>query len=100
MMRAGKLTLISESPASRGYFEDRTETSREVYCTVKSVSRAEAYAAMSVGHAPSCIFCLAHDFEYNNEESCIYEGTRYQILRTYVTETDGIELTAERSNYL
>ena len=39
---------------------------------------------------------LAHDFEYGGERKCELAGMRYNILRTYITETDGIELTLQR----
>lgn len=96
MMHAGKLTLIAEAPMPHGAGEAREETRRDVYCTVKSVGRTEAYMAMSAGHMPRYIFALAHDFEYKDERLCEYNGIRYRILRTYMTEDDGIELTVER----
>ena len=40
---------------------------------------------------------LAHDFEYGGERLCELDGVRYDILRTYITEADGIELTLQRA---
>lgn len=98
-MTAGELYLISEDPEAHGVFDDHARTERMVYCTIRSVGRTEMYAAMSSGHEPNYVFALAHDFEYQGEKICKYEGIEYRIIRTYRTEADGIELTVERSNH-
>jgi len=96
MMRADVCDLITVSPESAGVGTERTETSRTVFCTIKSVGQQEAYLAMGQGLNPELKVVLAHDFEYEGEGLCEIGGVRYQILRTYVTETDGIELTLQR----
>ena len=98
MLHADVLTLISDTPDAHGVFAARTENRRDVFCTVRSVSRNEAYAAMGHGLRPDWIFQLTHAFEYQGERIAEYHGVRYRVIRTYVTETDGIELTCERLN--
>lgn len=97
MLKADVLTLIADHPDARGVFDTCTETERNVYCTVHSVGMNESYLALSHGLFPEYVFDLAHDFEYNGEKRCRFHGIEYRIIRTYRTETDGIELTVERA---
>jgi SPP1 family predicted phage head-tail adaptor len=96
MMRANVLDLITVSPEAGGVGTEPTESKRTVYCTVRSIGQQEAYLAMGQGLNPELKVILAHDFEYEGEDLCELDGVRYQILRTYITETDGIELTLQR----
>ena len=96
MMKANVVDLITVSPEAAGVGTDPTETKRTVYCTVKSIGMQEAYQAMGIGLNPELKVILAHDFEYGGERKCELAGMRYNILRTYITETDGIELTLQR----
>ena len=96
MMKANVVTLIREDPAAHGVGIEPTEIERTVYCTVKSIGMQEAYQAMGLGLSPELKVILAHDFEYMGEPIAELCGTRFRILRTYITETDGIELTLQR----
>ena len=96
MQKANVVDLISVSPEAEGVGTDRTETKRSVFCTVRSIGQQEAYLAMGQGLNPTLKVILAHDFEYGGEELCELDGVRYEILRTYITETDGIELTLQK----
>ena len=96
MLKADVLTLIAVSPEAGGVGTDRIETRRDVFCTVRSIGQQEAYLAMGQGLNPELKVILAHDFEYAGEGLCELGGVRYEILRTYVTEADGIELTLQR----
>ena len=96
MMKAATALLIREDPAARGVGVDPAETGRKVFCTVKSIGMQEAYQAMGIGLNPEIKIVLSHDFEYRGEELCVLNQVRYRILRTYVTEADGIELTLQR----
>lgn len=96
MMKANVLDLIQVSPEASGVGTEPAETRRTVYCTVKSIGQQEAYQAMGIGLNPSLKVILSHDFEYEGEGLCELNGIRYTILRTYITETDGIELTLQR----
>ena len=97
MIRVNVLDLITVNPEAAGVGTEPTETKRTVYCTVKSIGQQEAYLAMGQGLNPELKVILAHDFEYEGERLCEMDGVRYDILRTYVTETDGIELVLQRS---
>ncbi len=88
------LTLISENPAAHGVFETVTETSRQVYCSVRTVGMTEAYTAMSHGLHPEFVFTLSDWSDYEGEKLCEYHGVRYRIIRTY-RANQGIELTVE-----
>ena len=96
MVRATTLDLISENPAAHGVLDAPQETVRTVYCNVRSVGMQEAYQAMATGLNPEMRFFLPHHFEYNNEKLCEYEGVRYRIIRSYINENDGVELTVQR----
>lgn len=92
------LTLIGETPTAHGVFADPERTERTVFCTVRSASYTDRLAAKSEGFVPEIVFRLAHDFEYCGEKVCCYNGAEYNIDRTYVSETDWIELTCSRRN--
>lgn len=72
-----------------------TETEREVFCQVDSVTRAEFFDGGRSGLNPQFrITMFAGD--YNDEEIVIYNGKRYSVYRTYFAKTDVIELYVER----
>ena len=96
MLNANVLDLITVSPEAGGVGTEPSESKRTVFCTVRSIGQQEAYLAMGHGLNPELKVILAHDFEYEGEGLCEMDGIRYQILRTYRTETDGIELTLQR----
>lgn len=96
MVRADVTDLIAESPKAHGLFDTPTETTRRVYCTVRSVGQTETYQAAAVGLNPEWKLVLAHAFEYQGEKLLDFRGERYRILRSYVTESDEIELTIQR----
>ena len=96
MMKAGIVTLIGENPEAHGVGVDPEETRKKVYCTFKSIGMQETYQAMAIGLNPELRVVLAHDFEYDGQKLCEVGGIRYKILRTYVTEADGIELTLQK----
>lgn len=68
---------------------------KEVYCNVKSISRNEFYKASTGGFKPSLVFII-HSFEYENEEKVNFEGSIYNVIRTYMINTEEIELTCEK----
>lgn len=96
MVRADVVTLIAERPNAHGVFNDPLLDYRDVYCEVKSVSQTEAYQARATGLNPEYRLALSHSFEYQGEKLCDFRGTRYEIIRTYMNESDGIELTIQR----
>ena len=98
MMRADVIDLITETASAHGVHQSVTETARQVYCTVESVSRSEFYTALNAGIRPEYVFRLALAEDYQGERVVRYKGQKFRIIRTYMTEDDGIELTCERSD--
>lgn len=97
MIRAETVLLLSEVPQAHGVFDPPMENGREVFCTVRSVSQTEAYQARATGLAPELRLKLEHTCEYEGEQQCEFRGVRYDIIRTYMDEKDGIELTIQRT---
>ncbi len=100
MIRSSVVTLLTASPEPRGVFQTPTETPREVYCGVMSVGMKETYEAMASGYAPEIKLVLSDYTEYQGERTCIFEGVRYRILRTYIRNDYCIELVLEREEGL
>ena len=98
MMRADVIDLITETASAHGVHQSVTETARQVYCTVESVSRSEFYTALNAGIRPEYVFRLALAEDYRGERVVRYRGQKFRIVRTYMTQDDGIELTCERSD--
>ena len=98
MMRADVIDLITEQASAHGVHDAVTETARTVYCTVQSVSRSEYYNALNQGIQPEYVFKLALAEDYEGERVVRYKGLKYRVVRTYMTEDDGIEITCERSD--
>ena len=64
---------------------------------VEIVTGAEFYRAMEQDIHPVMVFVLRDYAEYEGEKVCYYEGTRYRIVRTYITPQNTIELTVEEA---
>ena len=91
-----ELTLISQTIT-----EDEignqipVETETVVLCGLKSVGRNEFYSAAVTGLKPELVFVI-HGYEYNGEQVVKFEGNRYRVIRTYLTDFEEVELTCER----
>lgn len=89
------IKLIAQSKAQDKYGVWRpTETIRQIYCNVNSISMSEFYEAGRNGLNPQYRF-LVFQGDYENETMCEYEGLRYSIYRTY-RRGDTVELYVER----
>ena len=97
-MRADVIQLITENASAHGVHDTVTETSREVFCTVRSVTRSEFYDALNAGVQPEFVFVLTLAEDYEGERIVRYHGQKLRVIRTYMTADDGIELTCERSD--
>lgn len=71
------------------------EVKTDIFCNVKSVSKNEFYNAATAGLKPSLVF-IVHSYEYDNEEKVEFEGVKYTVIRTYVVNSEEIELTCEK----
>lgn len=76
-----------------------TETRRDVYADVRSISRTEWFDAGRNGLNPSLAF---HMFEpdYHGEDIVEYNGKRYGVYRTYRALNETIELYCEEKSGL
>jgi SPP1 family predicted phage head-tail adaptor len=98
MLRADVIDLITETRSGHGVHEAVTETARTVFCTVQSVTRSEYYTALNAGIMPEFVFKLTLAEDYQRERFLRYRGQKFRVVRTYVTQDDGIEITAERAD--
>lgn len=94
-MVADVLTLVKETRTQDRYgVWQTTETTRDVFCEVESVTRSEFFDAGRNGLNPEYVFTIFFD-DYEDETVCEYKGKRYGIYRTY-HDSDDLELYAER----
>lgn len=96
MDRSDVLTLISVAYTTDGIGQRiPTETEKQVYCKVRSVSQSEWFEAGRNGLKAE-LQATMFAYDYSGEEICEYNGKRYGIYRTYLRGTDEIELYLER----
>lgn len=96
MDRSDVINLISITRTQDQYGQYReTETSRQVYCQVSSISQSEFYEGGRNGLNPEYRFTLFFA-DYNDEPIVEYKGKRYAVYRTYLQRTDRLELYVER----
>ena len=96
MDRSETIKLISVTYANDEYGVSRkTETSREVYCNVSSVSFSEFFQGGQAGLKPEYRFTMFAP-DYANETIVEYNEVRYSVYRTYKARNDSIELYVER----
>ena len=96
MDRSSIVTLISETRTQDDYGVWRTtETETDVFCQVRSVSRAEFFDGGRNGLNPECAITMFAG-DYNGERTVKYNGSRYAVYRTYHARTDIIELYVQR----
>lgn len=91
------IELIAATRAKNEYGVDKkTETCREIFADVKSVTRAEFFEGGRNGLNPQLVFTVFAG-DYNGEETLEYAGKRYGVYRTYyIPGSDYMELYAER----
>lgn len=91
-----ELTLIGETVEYDDYgVPKKVETRTVILCDVKSVGRSEFYGAASTGLRPEIVF-VVHGYEYKGEKTVEFESKKYNLIRTYSTDFEEIELTCER----
>ena len=90
-----KLVSVTTSQDERGATRKVTN-SRQVFCSVDSVSSAEFFRARQENLDATFKFVVFR-YDYNGENLVEYNGEQYSIYRTYAPKsTDNIELYAER----
>jgi len=71
------------------------ESRTPILCKVKSIGRNEFYNAAASGLKPEHTFVI-HAFEYGNEKLVEFEGVKYNVLRTYQSDIEEVELICEK----
>lgn len=96
MDRSEVITLLSTTKEQNEYgVWVETPSSRDVFCQVDSVTRAEFFDGGRNGLNPE--FRMTMFFgDYNGEQMLIYNGKSYSVYRTYQGRNDTIELYVER----
>lgn len=96
MDRSEVITLLSTTKEQNDYgVWVETPSSRDVFCQVDSVTRAEFFDGGRNGLNPE--FRMTMFFgDYDGEQMLIYNGKSYSVYRTYQGRNDTIELYVER----
>ncbi|MBR2587474.1 phage head-tail adapter protein [Candidatus Saccharibacteria bacterium] len=92
MDRSAELKLIAKTYAADAIGQlTPTETSRTVFCNVRSVTQGEFFAGAEIGIRPEYRATMFAP-DYEGEETAEYNGKRYEIYRTYLGDNESIEL--------
>lgn len=100
MDRSNVINLIS-----RTYTQDEigqfieTESKRQVYCDVGSITRTEWYDAGRNGMQPAYVFTMFAP-DYQGEKIVEFEGKRYGVYRTWIARNETIEVYVEEKGGL
>lgn len=90
------ITLLATTQMQDKYGVWReSESGREVFCQVDSVTRAEFFEGGRSGLNPQYRFTLFSG-DYEGEQTVVFEGKPYAVYRTFHARTDEIELYCER----
>lgn len=91
-----KATLITETwiPDENG-IDHPTETTRDVYGYVDSVTASEIFEGGRNGLNPELRFTMT-ELDYNGETILVHGDERYSVYRSYRPNNGKIELYAER----
>lgn len=95
MDRSSVIKLISETYAQDAIGQYiPTEIEKQVFCDVRSVSRAEWFDAGRNGLHPEYVFTMFAP-DYSDEKIIEYNGKRYGVYRTYAGRNEQLELYVE-----
>ncbi len=95
MDRSEVVTLISVTKEKNAYgIESGTESRRDVFVNVQSVTRQEFFDAGQAGLQPQYVFVMFGP-DYEGEKVVEYKGKRYSVYRTYARKDDNLELYVE-----
>lgn len=90
-----ELVLIGETFERDQYGNQvPVETRNPILCKLMSVGRQEFYAAAQSGLKPELVFVI-HAYEYNGERKVEFEGSQYNVVRTYRTGFEEMELICQ-----
>ena len=74
-----------------------SDSSRDVFCGLRSVGHTEFYEAHATEYHPELKFVLADYLDYNGEPLVKHGADLYRVIRTYRTGQE-LELTAGRAS--
>lgn len=89
-----RLIAVTNTQDANGVFR-ATETHRDVFCDVSSVTQSEFFEGGRSGLNPEYRFTMFR-YDYNDEPIVEYQGKRYGAYRTYFARNDLIEVYVER----
>lgn len=90
------LVAVTASERDANGVPIETESSRQIYCKVTSVSQSEFFGGGRNGLNPELKFQVFSG-DYRDEPIVVFKGRRYAVYRTYlVPGTDRLELYTER----
>lgn len=96
MDRSTVITLVKQAYTQNEYgVQIPTETRREVYAQVDSVTANEFFEGGRNGLNPEFRFTM-FGADYEGERVVEYQGGAFAIYRTYIGRGDNVELYAER----
>ena len=96
MDRSDVITLIATTQTQDAYGVWRkTETRKDVFCNVQSVTQSEFFEGGRNGLNPEYRMSMFYG-DYDGETIVEYNGKRYAVYRTYRQRTDILELYVER----
>lgn len=90
----GVITLIARIPSQNDYGGNEWEyVGHDVFCRVSSIGKNEFYSAEQAGLDVQYVF-KTNPANYEGEDTLIYEGEEYGIVRTYMASLDELEIYA------
>ena len=96
MDRSSQIALLATTKSQNDYgVWVETTTSRNVFCQVDSVTRAEFFDGGRNGLNPEFRMTLFFG-DYDGEKLVMYNGKTYSVYRTFQARNDTIELYCER----
>lgn len=87
-----KQTAAGERVDSDGFENTPDESTRTVFCNVKSVGYSEYFKSQQTGKVVEAK-CDIHRADYEGEDTVKLNGRRFFVLKTYEIDDDTIELT-------
>lgn len=89
-----KITLIARTPSQADSGAPIYDyVGHDVFCSVRSVGMNEFYAASQAGLDVQYVF-ETNPANYEGEDTLVYEGEEYGIVRTYMKSLDVLEIYA------
>lgn len=96
MDRSNVINLITETTGKDKFgVTVSTTSSRQVFCQIDSITRAEFFEAGRNGLNPEMMITMFYG-DYHGEKIVEYNGERFGVYRVYRSRTDTIELYVER----